>query len=130
MGPVIRSQPCSACPYRVDVPSGVWAASEYEKLRPYDEPTGSQPFNAFACHATPEHLCRGWAECHSNRGHAYELLALRMDGIPPCPAGDVALFASGNDAADWGQRDIAAPDDAAIVVQARLLKKYPRLELP
>ena len=29
----VRSQPCSSCPYRKDVPSGVWAHHEYEKLR-------------------------------------------------------------------------------------------------
>lgn len=28
-----RKTPCASCPYRKDVPSGVWEASEYEKLR-------------------------------------------------------------------------------------------------
>lgn len=34
-----RREPCSACPYRVDVPAGVWAREEYDKLDPYDLPT-------------------------------------------------------------------------------------------
>lgn len=25
----IRSMPCVACPYRQDVPSGIWSADEY-----------------------------------------------------------------------------------------------------
>lgn len=64
-----------ACPYRKDVPSGVWDASEYDKLPAYDAPTAEQPFAPFACHATPEKLCHGWAVCHSNRGSAFELIA-------------------------------------------------------
>ncbi|WP_336794377.1 DUF6283 family protein [Gordonia malaquae] len=43
-------RPCESCPYRRDVPSGVWAESEYEKLRAYDAPTGEQPVRLFLCH--------------------------------------------------------------------------------
>ena len=40
--------PCGSCPYRQDVPSGVWAASEYEKLPAYDAPeTFMQPPGLF-----------------------------------------------------------------------------------
>lgn len=123
----IRSQPCSACPYRLDCPSGVWEHSEYEKLRPYDNDTFDQPFAAFACHATPGSLCNGWAVCHSNRGHRHSLVALRLLGIGDVPPESVPLFASGNDAADWGQQNIEDPDDDAIEIVARLQRKYPRL---
>jgi hypothetical protein len=123
----IRSNPCSACPYRCDVPSGLWAAHEYDKLRAYDEPTGDQPFAPFMCHATPEHLCSGWAVVHTSRGHEYDLLALRMHGSPPIPETNVALFESGNEAADHGQRDIEDPTDEAKDFVDRLLRKYPRL---
>lgn len=124
-----RSQPCSACPYRCDVPSGVWAHEEYEKLREYDAPTGDQPFAVFACHATPESLCHGWTVVHTNRGHEYDLLALRLRGADynMIPEPTVALFDSGNDAADWGQRDLEDPSDEAQETVARLLRKYPRL---
>lgn len=121
----IRSQPCSACPYRTDVPPGVWADDEYTKLRLYDAPTGEQPLAAFACHATPEHFCHGWAVVHTSRGHEFDLLALRLVGCPPMPESTVPLFASGNDAADHGQAD---PDEDAVKVMDRLLAKYPRLQ--
>lgn len=124
----VRSQPCSACPYRLDVPSGVWAAHEYDKLRPYDEPTGSQPIGTFACHATPDHHCAGWAIVHTSRGNEYDLLALRLFGYPRIPKTKIPLFASGNDAADWGQADIEDPSEEAHETIVRLVRKYPRLQ--
>ena len=125
----IRSMPCTACPYRRDVPSGLWASHEYDKLRGYDKPTGEQPFESFACHATPDHLCHGWAVVHTSRGHEYDLLALRVfhpgETIPPS---GVPLFASGNDAADWGQQDVDGPSVEAVQAIDRLLTKHPRLQ--
>lgn len=44
--------PCSSCPYRRDVPSGLWGANEYAKLRDYDNPTWAQPPGIFQCHQT------------------------------------------------------------------------------
>lgn len=125
----VRAQPCSTCPYRLDCPSGVWAAHEYSKLRDYDRPTGDQPLATFGCHATPDHHCHGWAVVHMSRGRAYELLALRFwPPSGPIPEPYVDLFDSGNDAADWGQRDIEDPRPEAIQAVARLTRKYPRLE--
>ena len=124
----IRKEPCSSCPYRRDVPSGVWAKSEYAKLVEYDAPTGEQPFAPFACHATPEHNCHGWAVVHSNRGPEYELLALRMwppnNGVPEAA---VPLFASGQEAAEHGMADIEEPSDEAVKTVAKLMGKYERL---
>jgi hypothetical protein len=59
----------------------VWAHLEYEKLREYDTITPEQPFATFACHATPDHHCHGWAVVHTSRGNEYDLIALRM--FPP-----------------------------------------------
>lgn len=126
-GVCIRAIPCRACPYRRDVASGVWAEEEYEKLRAYDAPTASQPPAAFACHATPEHLCHGWALVHSNRGLEHELLALRLCGTPTLPDPVIALFASGAEAADHGQRDAMAPSATARTTIERLIRKHPRL---
>jgi len=127
---VVRREPCSVCPYRRDVPSGVWAHHEYEKLRDYDLPTSEQPFAVFACHATPEHYCHGWAVVHENRGHEHELIALRIsrrwDGL--LPEAHVPLFASGNEAADHGQADIKRPSQEAKDAVSRLTRKYPRLQ--
>lgn len=126
----IRPEPCSSCPYRRDVPSGLWAFHEYEKLRDYDLPTPEQPFAVFACHATPEAYCCGWAVVHSSRDNEFDLMALRIsyrwDQVMPHP--NTPLFASGNEAADHGQRDIDTPTDEAKAAVERLTRKYPRLE--
>jgi hypothetical protein len=125
----IRGQSCSACPYRRDVPSGVWAAHEYDKLVQYDAPTGAQPLAGFACHATPEFLCHGWAMVHENRGHGNELLALRAcqpENYAITHEPDPSLFDSGQEAADHGKRDIAVPPGDARA--DRLLRKYDRLQ--
>lgn len=126
----IRSQPCSACPYRQDVPSGVWGPHEYEKLAQYDAPTSEQPFVPFACHATPEHLCHGWAVVHANRGNEFYPVALRIQGIDPdqIPEAAVPMFGSGQEACDHGKRDIDNPSQEAVEVIDRLMGKYDRLK--
>lgn len=43
-------RPCDSDPYRKDVPSGIWDASEYAKLARYDGPTANQPAGLFLCH--------------------------------------------------------------------------------
>lgn len=90
MNPDVRGpapRPCQSCPYRRDVPSGVWAASEYAKLAAYDRDTAAQPAEMFLCHqnspdAAQSRLCAGWAACHGD-----QLLALRLAGarrdLPP-----------------------------------------------
>lgn len=129
----VRQESCSACPYRKDVPSGVWAAHEYDKLAEYDAPTGQQPMAPFMCHATPEHFCHGWTVCHSNRGHNHELLALRLarslfSQNVEIPREGVPLFSSGAEAAEHGKREIDNPSDEAREVVSRLMRKYDRLE--
>ena len=124
----VRREHCLSCPYRRDVPSGVWAFSEYERLRPYDEETMNQPFGPFMCHATPQALCHGWAVVHTSRGNRYDLIALRLLGSPEIPAGHVELFASGNEAADHGQAEIETPSPKAVKTVDRLMRKYDRLQ--
>jgi hypothetical protein len=125
----VRSMPCSACPYRLDCPAGVWAWEEYEKLRAYDAETWGQPPEGFSCHASPDHFCFGWAVVHTNRGHEFDLMALRIhspdDGVPE--AGKIALFSSGAEAADHGQAGVGAPDDRAVEAISRLVRKHPRI---
>lgn len=72
-------RPCESCPYRRDVPSGVWAGSEYEKLVQYDAETPAQPPRMFQCHQSDAsgedaRVCAGWAGCHGK-----ELLAPRLE---------------------------------------------------
>lgn len=125
----IRKEPCSACPYRRDVPSGVWAAPEYDKLTDYDAETPYQPTAPFACHATPDHYCHGWAVVHTSRGREFDLLALRIAGFDgEIPSAGVPLFASGAEASEHGKADIAAPSPEAQATARRLMRKYERLQ--
>ena len=53
----VRKRPCPSCPYRRDVPSGIWHESEYAKLPQFDGPTQDQlaagAFALFHCHSQP-----------------------------------------------------------------------------
>lgn len=124
LGPAPR--PCESCPYRQDVPSGVWSREEYEKLREYDEDTSMQPLAIFQCHQTDREndhsrMCAGWVGCHSG-----DLLALRLyltQGGDPAVfeyVSPVDLFASGNEAADHGVREIYSPSPEAIHMMEKI----------
>jgi hypothetical protein len=116
------------------VPSGVWAAEEYAKLRAYDEPTFSQPTAVFLCHQHDRadqaaRICGGWAGCHDGD----ELLALRVgvsageitvatadairDYVSPVP-----LFGSGAEAAAHGLREIHRPGVAACTAMDKITR--------
>ena len=69
-----KPNPCASCPYRRDVPSGVWSEGEYVKLPDYDLATGDQPLGVFCCHQDDDRVCSGWAGTHDGE----HLLALRM----------------------------------------------------
>lgn len=69
----ITRSPCVSCPYRRDVPSGIWASEEYDKIVPYDNATWLQPPRVFMCHQADGCLCRGWLDVHGG-----ELLGLRL----------------------------------------------------
>lgn len=113
-------QPWASCPYRRDVPSGIWAAEEYAKLPAYDAETPFQPPHLFLCHQTSAdnpraRVCAGWVGCHGSDLLALRLAAARgiIDGteldINRITDASVALFSSGADAADHGLRDIDTP---------------------
>ncbi|MGW3291055.1 DUF6283 family protein [Streptomyces sp. NPDC001002] len=113
-------RPCDSCPYRCDVPSGVWAHEEYEKLRRYDAPTPEQPSGLFQCHqsdadSSQSRICAGWAGCHGEGllGLRISLFRGRIDGAAFHAAAGyrspVPLFGSGNEAADHGQADMVRP---------------------
>lgn len=111
-----RPKPCASCPYRKNVPSGVWDETEYAKLPEYDKEMWEQPPNAFGCHQADGSICAGWLGYHD----PLDLLAVRL-GIsagrldPSCAeyTTDVPLFASGAEAAEHGLRDIEYPSERA-----------------
>lgn len=118
--------PCGTCPYRRDVPSGVWDASEYEKLPLYDGDTTQQIMGGsialFFCHQNDGHLCAGWAGCHDTN----HLAALRFNAVHPETFGYVSpapLFSSGAEAAEHGMRDIDNPSPEARLAVAKLMGK-------
>lgn len=117
-GPAPR--PCESCPYRRDVPSGIWDATEYAKLQEYDRETYDQPPGLFQCHqqdagSPAARICAGWIGCHGD-----QLLALRL-GIANGKVNpiwieystDVPLWPSGAAAAEHGMADLVWPGRAA-----------------
>lgn len=114
----VRKRPCPSCPYRRDVPSGIWAAEEYAKLPGYDGDVPDQLIagatGLFHCHSQQEHLCAGWVGCHDMANS----LAMRLQWRDVDPAvfeysSPVPLFASGAEAAEHGMRDLPRPGPEA-----------------
>lgn len=123
--------PCATCPYRKDVPSGIWDAEEYAKLPAYDNPTAMQPVALFMCHSSPAGLCTGWLQSHANRSHEFDLLALRLPrNLDRAEVSKVALaepavplFRTGKAAAKHGMKAINRPGKKARAAVARIVKK-------
>lgn len=128
-------RPCSSCPYRQDVPSGVWTEHEYAKLPDYDHDTSSQPMLVFQCHQNGleddrARMCAGWAGVHKDP----PLMALRiglvtgqldedtfvaaMDYESPVP-----LFESGLEAYEHGIEDIDDPSPQACALVMEIARK-------
>jgi Family of unknown function (DUF6283) len=111
--------PCGSCPYRRDVPSGIWARHEYNKLPAYDGSTTEQcrvieqAGRVFMCHQRTGNICGGWLACHD----PMELLALRLArNVDPAVfeyTTDVPIFASGAEAREHGLRDYKNPEAKA-----------------
>jgi hypothetical protein len=104
-------------------------------LADFDKPTDEQPISYFACHATTEFICHGWAVVHGRQEDDHDLLGLRVlaamgafdyDDLAQIEEG-VPLFSSGTEAAEHGKRDILNPSRGAQEVVARLAAKYERL---
>lgn len=127
-------RPCASCPYRQDVPSGVWGAGDYAKLPLYDEPTYAQPSGLFLCHQHDRddpraRVCSGWAGCH-DMAHSLSLRMALFSGDITSETVDaivdyaspVPLFATGAEAAVHGMREIHDPGPDA----RRLIDKVSR----
>lgn len=124
------ADPCTFCPYRLDVPAGVWSPDEYAKLLPYDGETWQQPVALFLCHDRERagRVCSGWAGCHDGD----ELMALRVaaaegsmtpediaatrDYVSPVP-----LFPSARAAVDHGLSGVADPSPEAVAAALKIV---------
>jgi hypothetical protein len=127
----VMKAPCKSCPYRTDVPSGVWAAEEYQKLPSYDgeiiDQLQSGALGLFMCHQKDGNLCAGWLATHGTDN----LLALRLQGDQVKEEvwdyeSPVPVFKSGAEAAAHGLADIDAPGTKAGRTIDRLVRKLGR----
>lgn len=117
--PKPSAAPCGTCPYRRDVPSGIWDGTEYAKLPAYDRETWEQPPALFFCHRNDGHLCAGWVGCHDTN----HLLAMRLHRVDPSTfdyVSPIPLFGSGREAAAHGMADLANPKKAARAAISKL----------
>lgn len=127
--------PCGSCPYRLDVPSGVWDTEEYEKLPSYDKETGDQHPSVFMCHQQNGAMCAGWCGTHDMQ----ESLGLRLAvGLGLIAEEDydaildyttsTPLFASGAEAAEHGLAELEKPSEKAVETIGKLKYKQRRRE--
>lgn len=126
--------PCKSCPYRKDVPSGVWSAIEYNKLPEYDGSILDQVMTPnhraggiFMCHQNDVSICAGWVGTHG----AGNLLALRVTRNLIDPSvwsyeSPVPLFASGAQAAEHGKKSIRRPSERSKRMVKTLLAQRER----
>lgn len=118
--------PCASCPYRQDVPSGLWAEEEYVKLPQYDLPTHMQPMAVFQCHQRNGHACSGWVACHDMDNNMAVRVSHAMGHLDAADfvdyETDVPVFESGSEAAEHGMADITAPSPEAMATMAKIRK--------
>lgn len=122
--------PCGSCPYRLDVPSGVWSPEEYEKLPVFDDPQNPSAWGLFLCHQQDGRLCAGWTACHDMDENIGLRLAVMSGTMSPEDADaardystPVPIFESGAEAAAHGMREIETPSIGARRVVDRLVQK-------
>lgn len=124
--------PCTTCPYRRDVPSGIWDRSEYEKLPAYDHRDfGESPMAVFHCHQEPmigkPTVCHGWLSVHPDciavRMARFSGLITKehMAQIPIKP--DPKPYDSGQQAYRAGIKGIRRPGKKAEAAVRGLLKR-------
>jgi hypothetical protein len=132
----VAKAPCKSCPYRRDVPSGVWDASEYDKLPLYDGELDEQLMKGgqalFNCHQQDGHLCAGWLATHGPDNLIALRLASSMFDVEIMPEvwayqSPVPVFETGQQACDHGKAEIDNPGAKATRTVTRLLRKQTEL---
>jgi hypothetical protein len=125
--------PCGSCPYRLDVPSGVWSKEEYEKLPHYDRVTPEQPTEVFLCHQQNGRVCGGWAACHGAQVGQHALFSVRIGVSEGTVTREVAeaiwdyessvpTWSSGELAAVYGLLDVEDPSPRARSVMHKVVR--------
>lgn len=129
-GPAKR--PCATCPYRRDVPSGVWEPSEYARLPAYDNDTPYQPHAVFGCHQRDGRMCAGWVGCH-DMGESLALRFAAFTDLAPAVieacldyATDVPLWGSGAEAAAHGMVEVEEPGERAVDAMEKIQRRRRR----
>lgn len=122
--------PCDSCPYRLDVPSGVWSPEHYQLLPLYDQETYAQPASVFLCHQKDGRVCAGWAGCHDMGQSLGVRMGVLMGTFGPETqealweyTTPVPLHPTGQAACDHGMRDIDHPSPEATALMNRLIAK-------
>ena len=123
-------RPCISCPYRRDVPSGIWDETEYAKLEQFDGETWSQPTTVFLCHQQDGRLCAGWVACH-DMAESFGLRVACLNGRLGIDEleevydyqTDVPVFGSGAEAAAHGRRLLDDPPAEAVAQIKKLVRK-------
>ena len=122
-------RPCISCPYRRDVPSGIWTEDEYLKLPEYDKETFAQPAGVFLCHQQDGRVCAGWAGCHNQNPPGHELLSLRLAYMSTSAdvlekiceyQSPVPLWVSGHEAWLYGTLDVDDPSPEALLLMEKI----------
>lgn len=129
-----RKSPCASCPYRKNVPSGIWDESEYRKLAGYDGEMHEQTATAvFMCHQGTGCACSGWL-AHRDPD---DMLAVRLGLMhgeldPACLEyrTEVPLFDSGAAAAEHGIKEIEAPSEKAVAVITKISRSRSAADRP
>lgn len=124
----VMKAPCKSCPYRQDVPSGIWHEDEYDKLPGYDGEIIDQlqagAGALFLCHQKDNNLCAGWLACHGSDN----LLAMRLHASKVSEEvwdyeTSIPLWSSGQEACDHGKAEIDEPGRRASRMINRLVAK-------
>ena len=120
-----RRRPCATCPYRRDVPSGIWSPAEYRKLPEYDGEMARQSCKVFLCHQGTGPLCAGWVATHGPENLLAVRIGISIDAVSPEVLGyttSVPVFTTGAEAAAHGMSNIDDPAPEACAAIAKIMQ--------
>lgn len=126
----VPKEPCGSCPYRKDVPAGVWHPEEYTKLSGFTpkDPRSVPAMGTFLCHNHEEKdrvLCRGWTFVERESPAVKLLVYLgRVEPDDVCQTPRTPLFETGQEAALHGLSGVKKPTKAARRLQDKITRGW------